>query len=198
MNWLAHFYLSEPTPRFRIGNVLPDIIGPAAISMLAPEYRRGAACHHRIDDFTDSHPVVYRSIARFSAEPTLRHCGGVLTDIFYDHLLAQNWSHHSPLPLPDFAAQIYSEIRAHSDELPKEASARLALMCEHDWLYSYREPENIRLALQRIGARLRRPIDLSVASPIFEAARTEFADDFTEFFPQLATHVRPSQKTPTS
>lgn len=192
MNWLAHFLLSEPSPRFRIGNVLPDIIGPAAISKLDAEYRRGAACHHAIDDFTDSHAVVHRSIARFAGVPGLRHMGGVLTDMFYDHLLAQesNWAKYSPgVTLEDFVAAIYGDIRAHAHELPEVARERLRLMCEHDWLVSYRDAAKIRVALQRMGTRLRRPVDLSIAMPVFEAARTGFANDFAEFFPQLAGHV---------
>lgn len=190
MNWLAHFLLSEASPRFRIGNVLPDIIGPRAIAALAPEYGRGAACHHAIDDFTDSHPVVHRSIARFSGVPELRHMGGVLTDMFYDHLLAQNWAAHSPgVALADFARQIYGDIKTHEHELPEAARNRLRLMREHDWLTSYRDAAKIRLALQRMGARLRRPVDLSIAMPVFEGARVEFAKDFAEFFPQLAHYV---------
>ncbi|AWI10203.1 ACP phosphodiesterase [Ereboglobus luteus] len=192
MNWLAHFLLSEPSPRFRIGNVLPDIIGPAAISSMDIEYRRGAACHHAIDDFTDSHAVVHRSISRFAGVPELRHMGGVLTDMFYDHLLAQDcfWKKYSPaVSLPDFAAQIYDGIRALEHELPDAARSRLRLMCEHDWLVSYRDIEKIRLALQRMGSHLRRPVDLSVAMPVFERVREAFSNDFAEFFPQLVKHV---------
>ncbi|MDF9828119.1 acyl carrier protein phosphodiesterase [Ereboglobus sp. PH5-5] len=192
MNWLAHFLLSEPSPRFRIGNVLPDIVGPALISGMDIEYRRGAACHHAIDDFTDSHAVVHRSISRFAGVRELRHMGGVLTDMLYDHLLAQDcfWAKYSPsVPLPDFAAQIYDGIRAREHELPGAARSRLRLMCEHDWLVSYRDAGKIRLALQRMGARLRRPVDLSVAMPVFERAREAFSNDFAEFFPQLVRHV---------
>lgn len=196
MNWLAHFFLSEQSARFRIGNVLPDIIGPRAIDALADDYRRGAALHHVIDDFTDLHPVVHRSIARFAGAPELRHLGGVLTDMFYDHLLAQDWPVYSPgVPLADFAAQIYGGIRTHVDELPEAAQARLNLMCAHDWLVSYGDAGKMRLALQRMGARLRRPVDLSMAMPAFEKSRVEFARDFAEFFPQLIEHVSKQQIT---
>ena len=32
MNWLAHLYLSEPTPAFRIGNLLPDLAAAPVLS----------------------------------------------------------------------------------------------------------------------------------------------------------------------
>src|SRR5688572_426656 len=100
MNWLAHLLLSEPTPEFRIGNLLPDLLPASELQTLSPIFRRGVECHRRIDAFTDTHPVFRRSVARLV--PPHRRFGGVLIDLFYDHFLATNWRQYSPIPLDEF------------------------------------------------------------------------------------------------
>ena len=83
MNWLAHLFLSEPSAAFRIGNLLPDLARPSELSGLSTEFIRGMEQHRLIDAFTDSHPVVRRSIARVG--PEFRRFGGIFVDIYFDH-----------------------------------------------------------------------------------------------------------------
>src|SRR5215208_1187298 len=97
MNWLAHLLLSEPTPHFRIGNLLPDLLNHRELQAVHSRFKSGIDCHRLIDRFTDSHPVVRRSRERFG--PTYRRFSGILVDIFYDHFLAQTWSSYSEISL---------------------------------------------------------------------------------------------------
>src|SRR4026208_598678 len=106
MNWLAHLYLSEPTPAFRIGNLLPDLVPASELVDLPGDFRRGVEQHRRIDAFTDSHPIVRRSMNRVS--PPFRRFAGVLVDVFYDHILAREWNSFSSGPLSEFAQEVYS------------------------------------------------------------------------------------------
>src|SRR5690348_4103786 len=101
MNWLAHLYLSEANPEFRLGNLLADIASRESLVSLPEAFQRGIAQHRRIDAFTDSHPVVRRSIQRFN--PPLRRFGNILCDVFYDHFLARDWDSYSSEPLSPFA-----------------------------------------------------------------------------------------------
>ena len=64
-------------------------------------------------------------------------------------------------------------------------------MCATDWLCSYREIAGITEALTRIGARLRRPVELAPAVLILERDYPFFLADFREFFPQLIENVMP-------
>ncbi len=187
MNWLAHLLLSKPTPAFRIGNLLPDFITPARIAALPEEFRHGAACHRRIDAFTDAHPVVRRSMARVG--PHHRRFAGVLVDVFYDHILAHDWPSHAGVPLPAFAAEIYDGFRSQRPLLPDDLNTRFDLMIEHDWLCGYRELAGIRAALARLSSRLRRPFDLAVATDILARHHGDFRADFNAYFPQLRAHV---------
>lgn len=188
MNWLAHLLLSEPTPEFRIGNLLPDILPPAELQRLPAGFQRGIACHRRIDAFTDAHPAFRASIQRFG--PQYRRFGGILVDMFYDHLLAANWEKHSSESLSAFTQNVYASIHQHQGVLPSEAWERLHAMMEDDWLYSYRDLQNVHFALERIGSRLRKPQALGAAVAVFAANQAEIEGDFEVFFPALRTHVR--------
>jgi acyl carrier protein phosphodiesterase len=187
MNWLAHLYLSEPTPQFRLGNLLPDLVSPRVLAAMPPEYQPGILCHRRIDAFTDEHPVFRRSIRRI--EPPFQRYGGVLIDIFYDHILAREWKSFATVPLPEFAAEVYASFEAQWPHVPPDARPRLAAMCRTNWLCSYGEISGITEALTRIGAHLRRPVDLAATVPNFVRDYEAFCGDFAEFFPQLIAHV---------
>ena len=189
MNWLAHLYLSEPTPAFRLGNLLPDLVSVSVLAALPPEFQPGIRRHRQIDAFTDAHPVFRQSIQRLG--PSFRRYGGVLIDMFYDHILAREWDSLAAQPLPAFAAEVYASLDADCPALPAEALHRLESMRTTDWLCSYREIAGITEALTRIGRRLRRPVELAPAVAILEGDYQLFLGDFREFFPQLIAHVAP-------
>jgi len=188
MNWLAHLLLSEPTSAFRIGNLLPDMLPLAELACLPAEFQRGATCHRRIDAFTDAHPVVRRSRNRFS--PTFRRFAGILTDMFYDHVLARDWHRYSSVPLPDFVGEVHASFDLHRDDLSPSTYAGLQHMRAGNWLNSYGEMTGLRTALERIGSRFRRPVNLGDAAAELELHYQPLCADFAEFFPELEAHVR--------
>lgn len=187
MNWLAHLYQSEPSPAFRIGNLLPDLVPASALSGLPPEFLRGVKQHRRIDAFTDAHPVVRRSISRVA--PEHRRFGGILIDVFYDHFLAREWHRFSPVPLQAFAAEIYASFDCYRSEIPSEALFHLDHMREGNWLCAYREVEGISAALNRLGLRLRRPVPLENAISVLRDNYDDLHADFSVFFPELISHL---------
>jgi acyl carrier protein phosphodiesterase len=188
MNWLAHVVLSEPSPRFRVGNILPDILGLQALAPLDNEFQRGIACHREIDVFTDQHPVFQRSRTRF--HDGYRRFAAILVDVYYDHLLAQQWSDHVQAPLPQFVAGFYEELALVRREIPAEVHPLLDHLRREDWLGANSTSEGPRGALQRVERRLSWRVDLSGAAAIFAREQSALADDFREFFPELAAHVR--------
>lgn len=187
MNWLAHLVLSEPSPAFRIGNLLPDILPWPDWQSLPAKYQGGIERHRIIDTFTDSHPIFRRSVNR--VEAPFRRYGGILVDVFYDHLLARTWSRYERVPLNQFVAEFYASLPAHREELPPLAYSRLLQMKTGDWLCSYRELAGVRRALAGIGTRFRKPLALEEATVQLERHYEAFHEDFAEFFPELSLHV---------
>ena len=188
MNWLAHLFLSEKTPDSLMGNLLPDFLRNAELQALPREFDRGIRLHRIVDAFTDSHPVVLQSRRRLS--PPYRRYAGIVVDMFYDHLLAVNWPRYSPVALEAFTSEVYASLRSRCDCLPGITRERMERMMREDWLGSYRQVEGVRLALERIGGRLSRPVDLGGAMALLEAERAAFTQDFETFFPLLQDHIR--------
>jgi acyl carrier protein phosphodiesterase len=187
MNWLAHLYLSEPTPEFRVGNLLPDLTGADKLAALPEAYQQGIRRHRRIDLFTDTHPLVKVCVRRFS--PPYRRFGSILTDVYFDYFLARDWQEYSDLPLREFIASCYRDIEICGPAIPDEADRCLRQMREEDWLGSYHEIAGIANILERMGRRLRFPSDLAGSLPSFQAQEGAFLADFRVFFLELMADV---------
>lgn len=187
MNWLAHLYLSEPCQRFRVGNLLPDLSPASQLVALSEPYQKGIRCHRKIDAFTDAHPRWKSCVRRFP--PPFRRFGGILTDVYFDHLLARDWTNYSRVPLRSFVEEFYLNLELCLPEIPAQAAAALDLMRKQDWLGMYQRTSGVRDILSRISHRLRRPFDLSASLLIFEGQKSKFHEDFRAFFPELMRHV---------
>ena len=119
MNWLAHLLLAEPTPKGRLGNLLGDLVKGEARKSLSLELQRGLAQHQAIDIYTDSHVVVKRSKNRIDSQ--YRRFAGILIDVFYDYILANNWQDYCDIPLEQFTTTAYASWSNHLETLPTYA-----------------------------------------------------------------------------
>jgi acyl carrier protein phosphodiesterase len=187
MNWLAHLFLSEPTPAFRVGNLLPDFVGVSALAGLPAAFQAGIRVHRQIDAFTDAHPIFRQSVARL--RPPFRRFGGPLVDVFYDHFLARDWERYAGLPLTEFAAEFYGSFEGLREAIPPEAMVALERMRADNWLCSYRELAGVEETFRRMSQRLRRPFDLAPAAAALERDYAAFEADFAAFFPELSAYV---------
>lgn len=187
MNWLAHLHLSGTDTATQIGNLLPDILSATELSNVAPIYRRGIGLHHRIDAFTDSHSAFRASKRRIRGD--LQRFGGIITDVFYDHILAREWSTYEDTSMDGFIGDFYERVESHLSLLPPAAADRLARLRAEDWLRSYSGLTGISAALERIGQRLRRPVRLQDSVPLLETCYADFARDFALFYPELIHSV---------
>jgi acyl carrier protein phosphodiesterase len=192
MNWLAHLYLSDDNAQFRVGNLLPDLLSARQLGDLPEPFQRGIRCHREIDVFTDAHPRVRSCVSRFLAP--YRRYGGILTDVYFDHLLARDWTRYSGFPLPDFIAAVYSDIDHCLPDVPRDARLPLERMRQEDWLGSYHQISGITEILRRISSRFRRPFDLTGSLPAFQQHEAAFSADFHGFFPELIAHVQPLEE----
>ena len=151
------------------------------------EFQRGIRLHHCIDAFTDSHPITRRSVNRFI--PPMRRYGGILADLFYDHFLSRFWSDYSSQPLSEFTREVYASFEGVRAQLPSEVCKRFSQIRKSDWLNCYGTIEGIGRAVERIGFRFKRPVDLRDAISALRDDYELFAADFRAFFPDLQARV---------
>jgi len=183
MNWLAHLHLSEDTPAARIGNLLPDILKFPDLATVPDCFRGGIDQHKRVDAFTDAHPVFRRSTRRMDGD--LKRYAPILVDLFYDHFLSRSWHKYSTVPLDSFVDRFHAEIDDFKNDLPDLAYDRLSQIRDEELLLSYQESNGIMSALERIGKRFKRPVDLTRGVDFLIADEEGFAADFEIFYPEL-------------
>jgi acyl carrier protein phosphodiesterase len=188
MNWLAHIYLSPDDADYRIGNVIADWVKGEARLQLSAGVQRGIECHKVIDLYTDAHPITKQSMARI--EPPFKRYAAVLIDVFYDHVLANDWARYCDVPLHEWTGHVYAQFDSHSHDLHPEVRKGLLRMAKDDWLGSYATVEGIDAILKRMSRRLSRPNLLGDATPQLTAHLDGLREDFHAFFPQLQAHVR--------
>jgi len=186
MNFLAHALLAGSADADRIGGLMGDFVKGILPAGLPPDLASGVALHRAIDSFADRHPAFIASRARVT--PTRRRVSGVLVDLFYDHLLARDWSSHAPGTLDQYTSELYVVLRSYSSQLPEKAREVGELMRTHDWLCSYRHVASVGRAIDRMSIyRLRRTNPLAGGIEEFLADPDGFAADFRTFLPDALT-----------
>lgn len=182
MNFLAHALLSGEVEADRVGGVMGDFVKGPLPAGLPPDLAAGVALHRAIDGFADRHPAFAASRARVS--PTRRRVGGILVDLFYDHLLARDWADHGEGSLEAYTARLYASLDRYSAQLPPAAREIAGLMRRGDWLCSYREVAAVGRVIDRMAVyRLKRANPLGGGIEEFLADPAGFESDFRAFLP---------------
>lgn len=189
MNFLAHIYLSGDNPKIMVGNFIGDFVkGRNLVEQFEPEIARGIELHRAIDEFTDSHPVVLESKKRL--RPTYRHYAAVIVDMFYDHLLASNWSAYHEEPLTDFAMRTYQTVQQFDSILPPQFRYMLSHMIRGNWLANYAHLEGLERALTGMASRSRYTSKMELSINDLKENYGLFSAEFATFFPKLHTYSK--------
>lgn len=185
MNYLAHIFLSEDHEMIRIGNFMADHIKGSKYKTYPIEVQKGILLHRKIDWFTDQDETARKSKRRLNDRYGLYR--GVIIDIFYDHMLAANWSDYSKVALSNYTDMFYKSLEANEDLLPDKVKHLTGYMIRYDWLTSYADPEGIRQVLSGMNRRTggRGKMDLAIED-LFEHYE-HFEHDFRHFFKKLRT-----------
>lgn len=173
MNYLGHLLVLPDAGLITLGNLLGDFFKGRVEGIEPMELRLGVALHRAIDRFTDSHPVVMRSVARLGTGR--RRLGGVLVDVFYDHFLAQGVD----------VEQLRGGLMAHVEGLPLELQSLPDRMITGRWLGSYSTVEGIGMVLERMEARRKRIVGLTGAEVELRQHYEGLAEDVAEFYPEV-------------
>jgi len=180
MNFLAHMYLSCDQEDLLIGNFIADFVKNREVNSYPEGIRRGILLHRRIDSYTDTHPVVLRSVRRLYAAHS--KYASVIVDVFYDHLLAINWEAYSDKRLVDFAEQMYRKLNKNIGFMPPVLQKRLPRMVADNWLIRYASFDGVAFTIERMKGRASKPQLLNEAVKSLIRDYDEFNAEFNLFF----------------
>jgi acyl carrier protein phosphodiesterase len=185
MNHLAHFFLSDNKEDIMIGNFIADFITNKELPLFTEGVQQGIRLHREIDAFTDSHPVVKQSTKRL--HPFHHKYAPVIVDIYYDFLLAKNWTTYAPpsVKMLDFIENIYQLLKRRHNELPEKLKKRLPYMIKNNWLMTYTTLEGLNDTFERVERQAAFPGNFGNATHHLEIYMEEFEEEFNNFFPDL-------------
>ena len=188
MNFLAHIYLSRYNEELKIGNFIADSVKGKQYLEYPPGIIDGIVLHRAIDTFTDTHPIVSRSVERLFER--YGHYSRVIVDILYDHFLAANWKDYSDIPLKIYTEDFYKLLQDNFKILPKQVQNFLPYMVADNWLYNYRKIEGIEKILFQMNRRIKYRAKMHLAVEELREFYEEFEDEFTRFFEELRAYVK--------
>ncbi|MFO7721283.1 MAG: acyl carrier protein phosphodiesterase [Gillisia sp.] len=183
MNYLAHIYLSGEDEQMKIGNFIADSVKGRKFIGIPEKVKNGIILHRAIDTFTDSHPVVKKSVHRLF--PVYSHYSAVIVDILYDHFLAANWSEYSRIPLEKYVAEFYDLLNENFEILPKKVKHFLPYMIRDNWLLNYATIEGIGKILFQMDQRTENRSQMQLATTELKLYYSEFEEEFRLFFTDL-------------
>ncbi|MEL6968824.1 MAG: ACP phosphodiesterase [Bacteroidota bacterium] len=188
MNFLAHMLLSCEEEELMVGNFLGDFIKNRELPNFTPGIQQGIRLHRHIDTFTDAHPVVRQGTKRLH----LRHgkYAGVVVDVLYDYILANNWADLGPGRLQDFADRTYETLISHLPKMPERLHSVVPRMIADNWLVRYGTEDGIAFTFSRLQRRVSKPAALENVLISLEENEKELTKEFRQFFPEIAAAVK--------
>ena len=183
MNHLAHALLAGDDEGLRLGGLMGDFVHGQPDPALPERVIAGIRLHRAIDVYTDSHPEVAQ--ARALLPPPFRRYGGILLDMWFDHLLARDFPRWSEQRLEAYSAGVRDLLDRHLPLLPPGLQRFRHYMEAHALPGGYARPEEVAAALDGISRRLSRANPVSGALPVLAGLDRPLQARFESFFPQL-------------
>jgi acyl carrier protein phosphodiesterase len=187
MNFLAHIYLSGNSSEIRLGNFIGDYIKGSEHKNYPTLVQRGIILHRKIDSFTDSHTTVRQHKALFQLK--YRKYAGVVTDIIYDHFLANEWYKFSELDFNEYIENTYDWLLNNIDSMPNEMKKFVHYLVRNNWLKLYSSIEGIESVLIGMSKGTSLPPEHDFAILIFKQHYEELRYDFFGYFQELTDFV---------
>ncbi|MBN2874405.1 MAG: DUF479 domain-containing protein [Spirochaetales bacterium] len=190
---LAHASLADHDGQECTGALMADFCAGCDPEDFPAGIARGMRQHRAIDAYTDSHPE-FRACRRAIAEAGApRFTAGILTDIFWDYMLASNWdAWGDPLAgcgLEDFGALVYDRLGATRAWHSPDFSRAYPWIISTSLLSTYATITGIEKTLAGLSTRMSGGIDLASAVVILVDLEQPIRRYFSEFWPDLIAYA---------
>lgn len=167
-----------------VGNFMADAVKrQKAVLDYPEEIQQGIHIHRAIDNFTDTHPLFRQGTARLHSN--YAKFSPVIMDIFYDHLLAINWSSYSDISLKEFSKSRYKFLNRYKAYLPERTKQWFTYMKMENLLYNYVFESKIEQVLGRMDRRTGGVSGMSTAIRELRQFKPEYELEFKAFFEEL-------------
>lgn len=184
MNFLAHAYLSFNQAPVLIGNMISDFVKGKSRYAFPLDVQVGIELHRNIDSFTDAHASTKEAQAVF--KPVYHLYSGPITDVLFDHFLANDAAVFDEAKLKDFSTHVYEVLLAGQELLPPRFASLLVYMRTENWLYSYRNKAYMQNSLNGLVRRSKFLQESEIAYQLFLTHYNTLRHCFSSLFPDVA------------
>lgn len=160
-------------------NLFGDFVKGRDLSAYPPSIQKGIVLHRTIDDYIDHHREVVQLLHQLY--PHLPKIAGIAVDLFFDHLLARNWSDYHPLKLEEFTQQFYDAPFNPSNYNHPGFHRMIKHMRAGNWLNHYDSTYGLTRTCEGVASRISFPNNLHKGPQIFLQFEKEITDSFRLF-----------------
>ncbi len=184
MNFLGHLYFSRNDKELMLSNLFGDFVRGKNLSHLRPSTQRGIYLHRHIDSYIDNHPAVHE-LLKILYKP-LPKVAGIAIDLYFDHILAENWKEHHKINLADFTQGFYGSVDLSHPEFTEKFRFMIQKMIEKNWLYQYQFDYGLYKACNGVSRRISFENELKNGLDVFH----EYHDPITKAFDLYMTDAK--------
>lgn len=187
MNYLAHIFLSNNIPQRQVGNFIGDFVKGNQYENYPPEIKRGILLHRQIDSYTDAHPVVRETVALL--RETFGRYSAIVTDLYFDHLLAKHFSDYSNQSLTRLSYRFYAAATINYRHLPPRVKGFIWHFISTNRLGKYASTEGLLESMQIMERHKTPAISPDLAIKFLEENEERLEAQFRLFIPDLMEFV---------
>ncbi|MGJ8661357.1 MAG: ACP phosphodiesterase [Bacteroidota bacterium] len=187
MNFLGHLYFSRNDTDLMAANLLGDFIKGKDLSHYSKQTQKGIFLHRSIDTYIDHHPAVI-DLLHILYKP-LPKIAGIAVDLYFDHLLAKNWSNYHEMKLEDFIQRFYSSLNMNNPDFTPTFKYMLIKMMEKNWLYQYQYKHGLHKACQGVSGRISFENELVHGVEVFEIYEEPIQRAFQLYMEDAKIHL---------
>ncbi len=179
MNFLGHIYFSNNDKKLMLNNLFGDFVKGKDLSLYPDEVQKGILLHRKIDDFIDHHPKVLELTHKLFDD--LPKVSAVAIDLFFDHLLAKNWSRFHKTEFNVFLNEFYESIITDKKYYSEEFKFVISKLIELNWISYYPTLNGLEKACQGVSKRLSFENKLKFGKEVFLKFENEIEPVFFEY-----------------
>jgi acyl carrier protein phosphodiesterase len=186
MNFLGHLYFSDNDPALMYANLFGDFMKGTDLEQYPYSIKKGIILHRAIDQYIDHHPDVVALMQHLY--PVLPKVTGIAIDLYFDHILAQNWEQYHPISLRKFLDNFYSYSIDQESAYPDHYKNFIQLLKKNDWISHYSEREGLAKMCNGVSQRLSFENALTIAPTIFDLNKEVITETFHLYMKTAIPH----------
>ncbi|HIP31228.1 MAG TPA: DUF479 domain-containing protein [Crocinitomicaceae bacterium] len=179
MNFLGHLYFSNNDTQLMYANIFGDFVKGKDLSHYSQPIQNGIILHRKIDDYIDNHPIV-RELIHTLYKP-LPKVAGIAVDLYFDHLLANNWEKYCNTELNDFILQFENAQIDRAEMKNEEFWSVIDRMKKGEWLQHSASEYGLRKSSEGVSRMISFPNVLNEAPIVYKNNQQIIENTFHRF-----------------